>query len=277
MFGRLMSVGGARIATGEETPPALEPSNPASLTIWSSYQLRSDRAAGEIYQWLDEGNKIHVDDIRDKPALMWVKLREIHSKSAPNARFNSLSDLFMVRLREEETLTQLCTHVEGCMQQIRSLRPPLIINSDGTATQTYTLEMLDDELCTMAMLRALLREDYGSFVSSVLMLNNLGKDMVKEAFCTEEIQHTAADEEAAAVSCTIICYLCKKEHKITECPHLSAAQSHISKDDSSKSKKRGGRQGWNSTTRADIAKTTDSAKIEEGFDRTAIKAKAAVC
>ncbi|KNZ72701.1 hypothetical protein J132_02135 [Termitomyces sp. J132] len=233
MFGLLMSVGGAQIVTGEETPPVLKPSNPASFTVWNSYQLRSDRTAGKIYQWLNKGDKIHVDDIRDKPALMWAKLREIHSKAVANACFNSISNLFTVRLCDQEMLTQLCMRIEGAMQRIRSLRPPPIIGTDGTMTLAYTLEMLVDKLCTMAMLHALPRQDYGAFVSSVLVMNNLAKDMVKEAFCTEETQHAAA-------AIAIVCYLCKGEHKITECPHLATTQSCINKGNSSKSKKCGG-------------------------------------
>ena len=152
MFGRLMSVGGARIVTGEEILPKLDPNNAASYTLLHSYQLRSDRAAGEIYQWLDEGNKVHVDAIRDQLAAMWQKLRKIHSKSAPNARFNSLSDLFSVRKRDNESLTQLCTCIEGVMQRIRALCPAPTINSDGSQKATYTLKILDDELSIMAML-----------------------------------------------------------------------------------------------------------------------------
>lgn len=278
MFGRLMSVGGARIVTGEEVPPLLEPDNPNSINAWNSYLLRSDRAAGEIYQWLDEGNKIHVDAIRSKPALMWAKLREVHSKSAPNARFNSLSDLFNVRLRDNETLTQLCARVKGTMQRIQSLRPPPILGQDGTIKPVYTLEMLDDELCSMAMLRALPRDDYASFISSVLMLNNLTNDTVEEAFRTEEVQRTAAEEEAtaaaAAAARAIKCYLCDKDHKITDCPVLQSARTHVKKDDgNSKSKKRGGRRGGNAAAKV----AAETPKVEEGCDGPAVKAEAAVC
>lgn len=282
MYGRLMSVGGARIVTGGESPPLLEPNNPTSYAAWSSYHLRSDRAAGEIYQWLDEGNKIHVDAIRDKPKEMWDKLKTIHSKSAPNARFNSLSDLFSIRKRDDESLTDLCTRIEGAMQRIRMLRPLPIVGPDGVTTQTYTIETLDDELSIMAMLRALPREEYGSFISSVLMLNRLTKEAVLEAFRTEETQRRGAEEEAtataaavaAAAARTITCYLCDGTHKVQECPNLQTARTQIKKDNnSSKSKKSRSRKGKQEAKEA----KTEPAKVEAGCDGPAVKAEAAVC
>ncbi|KNZ72565.1 hypothetical protein J132_02724, partial [Termitomyces sp. J132] len=272
----LMSVGGARIVTGKEISSVLEPSNPTYFTTWSFFQLCSDQAAGKIYQWLNKGNKIYMDNICDKPALMWVKPHEIHSKFVPNAHFNSLSNLFTVLLHEEETLTQLFTCVKGAMQHIWSLCSLPITNSDGTITVTYTLEMLDDKLCTMAMLCALPWEDYGPFVSSVLMLNNLAKDTIKEAFHTKETQHATAAKEVTTAACVIVCYLCKKEHKITKCPYLATAQSHINKYDLYKSRKCGGCQEGNNAAKANAAKASTSPKVEESCNGSTEKANAAI-
>lgn len=41
-----------------------------------------EKAAGEIYQSLDEPNKVHVHAVREDPKAMWDKLKDIHSKSA---------------------------------------------------------------------------------------------------------------------------------------------------------------------------------------------------
>ncbi|KAG5727436.1 hypothetical protein E4T56_gene11919 [Termitomyces sp. T112] len=143
------------------------------------------------------------------------------------------------------------------MQRIKALHPPAAVGPGGLTSPGYTLDMLDDELSTMAMLHALPCEDYASFISSVLLLNGLTKEAVLKAFQTEEIQCRAAEEEAetaaaAAAAHTITCYIC---------------------DANTKSKKQGGR----CRAKADAAKATDTAKVEEGCDGPAIKAEAAVC
>lgn len=118
--------------------------------------------------------------------------------------------LFNIRLRDGESLTGLCTHVEGAMQRVKALFPPAVTGPGGLTSPGYTLEMLDDELSTMAMLHALPCEDYASFISSILLLNGLTKDAVLEAFRTEKTQRRAAEEEAetAATVRAITCYIC---------------------------------------------------------------------
>ena len=159
------------------------------------------------------------------------------------------------------------------MQCIRSLRPPPILGPDGVFKPVYTLKMLDNELCSMAMLHALPREDYAPFISSVLMLNNLTNDAVEEAFQTEEVQRSMAEEEAVAAAQILKCYLCDGKYKITDCPVLQSARSHVKRDDGDlKPKKRGGHHGGNTAAMA-----TETPKVEEGCDGPAAKAEAAVC
>ncbi|KIJ33332.1 hypothetical protein M422DRAFT_183425, partial [Sphaerobolus stellatus SS14] len=140
--------------------------------------MRSYKAAGEIYQWLDDANKIHVDDIRSQPKAMWDKLKTVHSKSAPNSGFNSLSDLLSIRLKDDESLTAMSARIQGAIQKVKALRPKV----------NYTIDKLDEELVIMTMIRALPREEYSSFISSILLLTDLSKDTVLEAFRTEETQ-----------------------------------------------------------------------------------------
>lgn len=127
---------------------------------------------------------------------MWHKLKQIHSKSTSNVWFNSLSDLFNICLYDGKSLTALCTHIEGTMQQVKALCSPAVAGPGRQMSLRYTLNMLNDELSTMAMLCALLCKDYASFILSVLLLNELTKKAVLEAFQTEEIQCYAAKEEA---------------------------------------------------------------------------------
>ncbi|KNZ77805.1 hypothetical protein J132_03802 [Termitomyces sp. J132] len=139
---------------------------------------------------------------------MWAKPCEIHSKSAPNACFNSLSDLFNICLHDNKTLTQLCMCVEGAMQRIQVLHPTMpVLGPNEITSLGYTLEMLDDKLSTMAMLHALPCNEYSSFISSVLMLSALTKDADLEAFCNEKVQHCAVEDKAAAAGHNFTCYL----------------------------------------------------------------------
>ncbi|KIJ40880.1 hypothetical protein M422DRAFT_141388, partial [Sphaerobolus stellatus SS14] len=138
---------------------------------------RCYKAAGEIYQWLDDANKIHVDDIRTKPKEMWDKLKSVHSKSTPNSRFNSLSDLLSIQLKDGEFLTDLSARIQGAMQKVKAIQP-----------KGYTLDNLDEELVSMSMIKDLPFETYGSFISSVLLLSDLSKDAILQAFRTEETQ-----------------------------------------------------------------------------------------
>ncbi|KNZ77267.1 hypothetical protein J132_05977 [Termitomyces sp. J132] len=226
MYGHLMAVSRAHIVTGREKCPSPK-ADGSNASIIDACDLCSNRAASKIYQWLDEGNKIHVDTIHDDPAAMWSKLKEIHLKSASNAWFNSLTDVFNIHLCKDEELIDLCMHIQ----------------------ETYTIETLDDELLVMAMLCALPHEDYGSFISSVLMLNNLNQDAIIEAFCMEQVQYCAAKEEAQATAAaiataaaqTIVCYICDGPHKVHNCPDLLAAcaNSKREKGDNTKPKKHG--------------------------------------
>ncbi|KNZ79414.1 hypothetical protein J132_10270, partial [Termitomyces sp. J132] len=192
MYRHLMSVSGSWIARRLGICSQIEKTNPEFYKAVNASQIYSNKAAGEIYQWLDEGNKIHVASIRDDPAAMWEKLKEVHSKSALNAHFNSLSNIFDVQLCDDKMLTALCTCIEGAMQCIKALHPPLIVGPSGLTSPGYTLEMLNNKLTTMAMLCALPHKEYSPCILSVLMLNSLTKDAILEAFQTEETQHHAA-------------------------------------------------------------------------------------
>ncbi|RDB29684.1 hypothetical protein Hypma_015060 [Hypsizygus marmoreus] len=162
MYGRLLSLGCSRIALGTEVAPALVATDPASVTAVNAFNQRSDRRAGEIYQWLDEGNKIHVDAIRDNPAEMWKKLKSRLVQHSQEGR---------------ESLTDLATRVEGSMQRVKALR------ADHHGHDP-----------------SLPREDYNSFISSVLLLTTLTKDAVSKRSALRK--PSAGAEEDAQIEAT---------------------------------------------------------------------------
>lgn len=152
---------------------------------------------------------------------MWRKLCKVHSKSAPNAHFNSFSDLFSIKKQDDESLVDLGAQVQSAMQYAKLLRPTPQIQANGTATQTYTIEVLNDKLMIMAMIWALLYEEYRLFILSILILNDMTIDTVLEAFHTEQVQQQVAKDEAhAAAAQLIVCYFCNRLHKVQDCMHF---------------------------------------------------------
>ncbi|KAG5715319.1 hypothetical protein E4T56_gene14598 [Termitomyces sp. T112] len=164
------------------------------------------------------------------------------------------------------------------MQWIWALHPLAIVGPSGLTSLGYTLEMLDNELSTMAMLCVLPCKEYAAFISSVLLLNGLTKETILKAFQTEETQQRATREEvdavAATAACTISCYICDGPHKVQDCSNLPTACENAKKTDTgAKPKKHGNRHG----TTADAAKAADTPKVEEGCDGPAVKVEVAVC
>jgi len=85
-------------------------------------------------------------------------------------RFNAYDDQFSIRKHEEEDLQSLINCVDDAVHCICDLW------SIG-----FTLDKLDDELATMALIRAL-PDDYNLFVSSLLLKDDLDKITVQNVF-----------------------------------------------------------------------------------------------
>ena len=80
--------------------------------------------------------------------------------------------------------------IDGDMCTIQNLRP-----------KGFTLEKLDEDLASMAMIHSL-PDDYSSFVSSLLLMDKLEKSTIQQAFHTEETQrcHRSETDKSVAVS-----------------------------------------------------------------------------
>jgi len=143
------------------------------------------------------------------------------------------------------------------MSKIRELLP-----SD------FTLEKLDEELASMACIRAL-PQDYGSFISSLLLKDTLDKAAVYQAFVTEEIQccrHAADSAQMAMATSAFLqkaeCEFCGKPgHAMSKC----YAPQNAQKD--AKAKKNKPKQKKH-TEQANQAKESDKDKNDNGSDIT---------
>ena len=158
-----------RIVIGEEVRP--ESNQTAELSAWWQ---RSDRAAGEMKLMVENDQRIHFQGVDDNPAQIWIKLATAHVSKRPAMRFNAYADFFAIRKREDESLTALMTRIDQNMQNIRNLRPTAFSISD-----------MDDELVSMAMITSL-PADYQSFRSSLLLLDQVDRSTLQEAFRNEE-------------------------------------------------------------------------------------------
>jgi hypothetical protein len=137
---------------------------------------KSEKAAGWIITLIKPDQRVHIKGMEDNPVKMWERLETVHVVKQAGARFNSYDSFFSIRKKEDESLVALTTWIDGAMQTIQSLRP-----------NTFTLQTLDEELFCMAMIRSL-PEDYNTLTTSLLLKGTLDKDIMIQAFQTEESQ-----------------------------------------------------------------------------------------
>src|SRR6185369_11496457 len=142
------------------------------LALW---EAKAEQAAGEIYLCVEPSQRVHFRGHEEDPIEMWKRLERHHLSKKPGARFNAYDELFSITKEEGESLVDLGTRVENAMANIKNLR-----------SATMTIEQLDEELSAMALIRALPKE-YSHLSMSLLLLDKLDKDVVMEAFRSEEL------------------------------------------------------------------------------------------
>jgi len=131
-------------------------------------------AAGAIYLGLEEGQKSQIVEFMEDPKKMWEVLESIHVQKHPSTRFNSYNSLLSITKLPEESLPALTARIKKAMLEIKNL-----------CSDNFTLDDLDADLKSMAMIRAL-PDEYQSFVSSLVLLPKFDFKTLKEAFILEE-------------------------------------------------------------------------------------------
>ena len=179
----LQSQGVWRIVSGSKTKP--DPSEAEALEEWLD---KADKASGHLYLMVEPDQRIHFKGITSDPVKMWKALQDVHLQKKPGNRFNAYDDLFSIRKKEDETLQNLMNRVNDAMERIKDLRP----------ASGFDLDKLDEELASMALIRALPQE-YNTFASSLLLLDKLDKDSIFSAFITEDLQRRRNASEAPAI------------------------------------------------------------------------------
>ncbi|EKM73242.1 hypothetical protein AGABI1DRAFT_135259, partial [Agaricus bisporus var. burnettii JB137-S8] len=179
---------------------------------------------------VEQEQRIHFQGIQDSPVKMWEALEAVHRQKRAGMRFNAYDDLFSIRKLEEESLQSLINRVESSKRKIKELRP-----------SSFTLEQLDDELASMALIRAL-PDEFSGFTSSLLLMDKLDKTTVHQAFVTEDLQRRKRAQDASGTSqaltarsgsqfATKTCDFCGREgHKFAECKTFERAKSRAQED-----------------------------------------------
>ncbi|KZT18488.1 hypothetical protein NEOLEDRAFT_1192461, partial [Neolentinus lepideus HHB14362 ss-1] len=149
------------------------------------WEKRKGQASGQIWLVVEDGQKVHVKDIKNDPAKMWLKLKEVHVQQKPGTRFNAYDALLGLRKLEGESLASLMARADKAMQDICALHP-----------KDFTINSLDNDLASMALIRTLPAE-YNNFVSSLLLLDSLDLSKLQSAFQNEESQRFARNVDSS--------------------------------------------------------------------------------
>ena len=204
----LMRNGLWRIVSGKEAKPSSDE---------DKWEAKAERAAGEIYLMVENDQRVHFRGFEEDPIEIWKKLESAHLSKKPGARFNAYDDLFSINKENNESLMDVGVRIEKAMATIQNLRP-----------SNFSIDMLDEELQCMALIRAL-PEEYRHLSSSLLLMDKLDKNVILQAFRSEELNRQRQTEmvnRAKAVNGALsksqrkenICGICgKKGHWDSQC------------------------------------------------------------
>ena len=151
------------------------------------WNISKEMAAGYLWLHLEESQKTGLEAIMDDPKKMWDELEKNHVQKRPATRFLAYTNLLNIQKGPEESLPSLTSRIEKAMQEVKNLR-----------TATFSLDDLDSDLTSMAMIRALPAE-YESFVSSLTLLPTFDFKTLKAAFSNEE-NNRKASRNAASIA-----------------------------------------------------------------------------
>jgi hypothetical protein len=157
----LRSKGLWRLVDGKE----MRPSTPAKEQ--EAWDIKQDRAAGELMLNLMPDQRVHIRESQDDPTAAWKALAALFVQQKASTRFVAYEEFFSIRKRSDESLPALSARVEQAMARIQELRPI-----------SFDLKTSDAELSCMAMMHAL-GPEYSHFTSSLALLTDLDKDKSK--------------------------------------------------------------------------------------------------
>jgi hypothetical protein len=203
--------------------------------LQAKWDVKADKAAGELYLACSVEQRMHIDTIQDDPVNIWTTLASIHLQQHPGARLSAWDNFFSIWKQPDESLSTLIARIEDGMSKIKELHPT-------GAKNAYTIEDLDAELICMTMVRSL-GEEYSHFASSLMLLKSLDKSELQAAFLAEESQRRHRPEGpggdaalfTASATCHchpgVTCYFCEQPgHCTHKCQAFKQAKSNAKAD-----------------------------------------------
>jgi hypothetical protein len=74
------------LVNGSETCPT------SDTDLQAKWDVKADKAAGELYLACSVEQRMHIDTVQDDPVKIWTTLASIHLQQRPGARFNAWDD-----------------------------------------------------------------------------------------------------------------------------------------------------------------------------------------
>jgi hypothetical protein len=184
------------VATGTPVGPLTAQEVLANSTLENDFDRKNDswfnkdeKARGDLLAHISVTQRVHIEG-EDTAYAMWQALIKVHVLQVPGMRFNAYNDMFSIAKAPAEDLTSVAARVKQSLARVQELRPDTVKDSSG-ASVAYGIQHLDDELALMAMLRALPRDEYGDFVSSLMRTKDLSRKDVEAAFQVGQTERNA--------------------------------------------------------------------------------------
>src|SRR5215475_14323953 len=86
---------------------AKKESKPATTVEATAWELKAEKAAGDIYLFVESDQKVHFRGYEEDPIMMWNLLEQAHLSKKPGAQFNAYDNLFSICKEHDKTLTDM--------------------------------------------------------------------------------------------------------------------------------------------------------------------------
>ena len=161
----------------------------AEATALNDHAESSETAAGIILNSLDPSQYFHVEGMMDDPHGMWTALKAVYQTQKANSRFYAMQALLAIHKENTESLSDFITRVNTAGSNLKAL-----------IATTLTVNDVIDEMCIHSAITGLGEGEYDSFTSSVLMIDNIDRAKVTEAFRNEDVKRSTITASSSALA-----------------------------------------------------------------------------
>ena len=195
----------------EPCPPSMD------LEARVKWQKQAQKAAGELYLSVEQDQKSYFHGMLSNPICILLTLHDVHMSKKPGAIFNAYDELFSIRKQPNESLQSLYARINVSMQNIQDLWPT-----------AFTIKDFDNELHSMALIWSL-PDEYKSLSQSLMLLNNLNKNMIREAFLAEKTNSRTRGEQHNTQTSNLALFSASSSKSKQECD-FCGLEGHTSLD-----------------------------------------------